>query len=132
MAKAKELQVQEKQQVERDQESTVPARVYVPLTDIFEGETELTITMEMPGVKKENISVDLENDNLRIEGKIDFSNYEDMEPVYTEYNVGHYQRGFTLSNKIDREKISADLADGVLTIVLPKAEELKARKIKVK
>lgn len=131
MAKSQELEVQEKQQVEKDQESTVPARVFVPPTDIFEGENELTIVMEMPGVSKDNVSVDLENDNLRIQGKIDFSNYEAMQPVYTEYNIGHYQRGFTLSNKINREKISADLTDGVLTIILPKAEEVKARTIKV-
>lgn len=131
MAEKQELQVQEKQEVAEGQETTVPARFYIPQTDIFESEDALTVVMEMPGVAKDNVSVNLENDQLRVEGRIDFSNYEDMEPLYTEYNVGHYQRGFTLSNKIDRDKISADLTDGVLTLELPKVAEVKPRKIKV-
>lgn len=131
MAEKQELQVQQKQEVAKDRETTVPARFFMPQTDIFESNDALTVVMEMPGVTKDNISVDVENDQLRVEGKIDFSNYEAMEPVYTEYNVGHYQRGFTLSNKIDRDKISADLKDGVLTLVLPKVEDMKPRKIKV-
>jgi len=131
MAKGQELQVREKQEVAKDQETTVPARYYVPLTDIFESDDALTVVMEMPGVAKDNVSVDLDDDQLQIEGKLDFANYEGMEPVYTEYNVGHYQRTFTLSNKIDRDKISADLKDGVLTVILPKAEEMKPRKIAI-
>ncbi len=54
-----------------------------------------------------------------------------MEPVYTEYNVGHYTRGFTLSSKIDRDKISAQLDDGVLTLTLPKVNEAMPRRIAV-
>jgi len=131
MPSKQELHVQEKQEVAEGQETTVPARYYVPQTDIFEAEDALTVVMEVPGVTKDTMTVDLENDQLRIEGRIDFSSYEGMEPVYTEYNVGHYQRTFSISNKIDRDKISADLADGVLTLELPKAEEMKPHKIKV-
>ena len=54
-----------------------------------------------------------------------------MEPVYTEYNIGHYTRSFTLSNQIDRERISALLDDGVLTLTLPKAQETKPRRISI-
>ena len=70
-----------------------------------------------------------ENDVLRVDGQIDFSNYQGMEPVYTEYNVGHYTRGFTFSNKIDRDKISAQLDSGVLTLTLPKAKDALPRRI---
>ena len=131
MADQTELQVQEKKEVAEGSETTVPARYYVPHTDIFENEDALTVVMEMPGVGKDNVSVDIENDQLKVEGKIDFSNYDGMDPVYTEYNVGHFQRAFAISNKIDRDKINAELADGVLTLRLPKADEVKPRKIKV-
>ncbi len=131
MTKAQELQAQEKQEVTKAEETTIPARFFVPQTDIFEDEESLTIILEMPGVNKENVTADLENDVLRIEGKIDFSKYEDLEPVYTEYNIGHYKRAFTLSNKIDQSKISADMENGVLKLILPKSEEVKPRKIAV-
>lgn len=131
MAEKQELQVQEKQEVAQGEESTVPTRYYVPQTDIFETDDALNVVMEMPGVAKDNISVDLENDRLRVEGRIEFSNYDGMDPVYVEYNVGHYERSFSLSNKIDQSKISADLKDGVLTLVLPKVEDVKPRQIKV-
>ena len=68
---------------------------------------------------------------LRVDGQIDFSKYEGMEPVYTEYNIGHYTRSFTLSNKIDQERISAQLDDGVLTLTLPKAQEAQPRRISI-
>lgn len=131
MADETELQVQEKKEVAEGRETTVPARHYIPQTDIFEDEDALTVVMEMPGVGKDNVSVDIENDQLKVEGRIDFSNYDGMDPVYTEYNVGHYQRAFAISNKIDRDRISAELADGVLTLRLPKAEDVKPRKIEV-
>jgi HSP20 family protein len=126
-----ELQVQQKREVEKKQESTIPARTYLPVTDIFETEQALTVVMEMPGVDKQNVEVTVENDLLTVGGRIDFSKYESLQPVYTEYNVGHYARSFQLSNRIDQGKISADLKDGVMTLVLPKAEEAKPRKIKV-
>jgi HSP20 family protein len=66
-----------------------------------------------------------------VEAKIDFSKYEGMEPVYTEYNVGHYARSFTLSNKVDQQQISAQLEDGVLTLTLPKVKEAQPRRIAI-
>jgi HSP20 family protein len=66
-----------------------------------------------------------------VEGQIDFSNYQGMDPVYTEYNVGHYARRFTISGKVDRDNISAQLDDGVLTLTLPKVKEAMPRRISV-
>ena len=85
----------------------------------------------MPGVTRDEVSVDVEDERLAIEGQIDFTKYEQLNPVYTEYNIGHYRRSFALPDKIDVEKITADLQDGVLTVNLPKAEEVKPRKITV-
>jgi HSP20 family protein len=126
-----ELQVQEKREVERQQEATVPARAFLPPTDIFESDDVLTIVMEMPGVDREGVDVNVENGVLRVEGRLDFSKYEGMQPVYTEYNIGHYRRSFSLSSKIDQDRISAQMQDGVLTLLLPKAEEAKPRRISV-
>jgi HSP20 family molecular chaperone IbpA len=131
MAAQKELEVQQKREVEKPQETTVPARFYQPNTDIFEDEGSLTVVMEMPGVQKDNVGITIEKNVLDVEGKIDFSTYEDLEPVYTEYNVGHYKRSFSLSSKIDQSRISAEMDDGLLTLVLPKAEEAKPRTIKI-
>jgi HSP20 family protein len=132
MSGAQELAVREKQELATKEEKTTPGRYYVPAADIFETDEALTVILEMPGVQKNNVNIALENDVLRVDGQIDFSNYKGMEPVYTEYNVGHYTRGFTLSNKIDQSKISAQLDSGVLTLTLPKAKEALPRRITLK
>jgi len=129
MSGAQELAVREKQELATKEEKTTPGRYYVPAADIFETDEALTVILEMPGVQKNSVNIDLENEVLRVDGQIDFSNYKDMEPVYTEYNVGHYTRSFTLSNKIDQSKISAQLDGGVLTLTLPKAKEALPRRI---
>lgn len=131
MSGAQELAVREKQELANKEEKTTPGRYFVPASDIFETDEALTVIMEMPGVEKKNVNIALENDVLRVEGQIEFAHYQGMEPVYTEYLVGHYVRAFTLSGKIDREGISAQLDDGVLTLTLPKAKEATPRRISI-
>jgi HSP20 family molecular chaperone IbpA len=131
MATPQELQVQQKREVEKKQESTIPARQFLPVTDIFETDQSLTLVVEMPGVTKENVDVRVENDMLTIDGRVDFGNYEGLQPLYTEYNIGNYVRSFQLSSKIDQEGISAELKDGVMKLVLPKAQMARPRKIAV-
>jgi HSP20 family protein len=131
MAEKQELTVREKKELVAKEEKTVPGRYYVPYADIYETDEALTVVMEMPGVEKSRLNVALENDVLKVDGQIDFTKYKDMEPVYAEYNVGHYARSFTLSNKIDQEKISAQLEDGVLTLTLPKAKQARPRRISI-
>ena len=131
MATQQELQVQEKREIGKPEEATAAVNFYMPTTDIYESEDSLILVMEMPGVDKESLSVNLENDQLQLEGKIEMANYEGLEPVYTEYSIGHYKRTFTLSNRIDQDKISATFSDGLLTLTLPKAQELKPRKISI-
>jgi HSP20 family molecular chaperone IbpA len=126
-----ELQVQQKRELGDKQEQTVPTRTYMPTADIFETETTLTVSLEMPGVDKGAVDVNVEDGVLTVEGRLDFSKYEGMQPLYTEYNVGNYRRSFSLSNKIDQGRISAEMSDGVLTLVLPKSEEAKPRRIAI-
>lgn len=131
MSGSQELAVREKQELAQQEEKTIPGRYYVPAADIFETDEALTLLLEMPGVGKNNVDIQVENDVLRVEGKIDFFAYKDIEPVYTEYNVGHYARAFTLSSKIDRDAITAQVENGVLTLTLPKSKDALPRRISV-
>jgi HSP20 family molecular chaperone IbpA len=131
MANPQELAVREKKELATKEEKTVPGRFYVPHTDVYETEDTLTVVMEMPGVDRKDVAVELKDDVLRVEGRIDFAKYEGMEPVYTEYNVGHWTRSFALSDRVDRERIAAQLEDGVLTLTLPKTAEAQPRRIAI-
>ena len=131
MAQSQPLQVQEKKELTPKEEKTVPARFYVPNADIYETEDALVVVMEVPGVEKKDLDINLENDVLRVEGRIDFTKYEGLDPLYTEYNVGHYTRAFTLSSKIDQHQISAELEDGVLKLTLKKSKEALPRRIAI-
>ena len=129
---SKEMAVREKKELVAKEEKTVPGRYYVPSADIYETDEALTVVMEMPGVEKKDLDVNVEKDVLRVDGRIDFSKYKDMEPVYAEYNVGHYARSFALGSAIDQEKISANIEDGVLTLTLQKAKHAQPRKIAIR
>ena len=131
MVEKQELSVREKKELVAKEEKTIPGRYYIPYADIYETDDALAVVLEMPGVEKKDLSVALENDVLRVAGQIDFSKYKDMEPVYTEDNIGQYARSFTLSNKVDQELISATLEDGVLTLTLPKGKHAQLRKIAI-
>src|SRR6516225_7955569 len=132
MAGQQELQVQQKREVEKDQEATTPTRAFMPNADIFDTADALTVVLEMPGVGRDNINISIENGVLTVEGKINFGKYEGLQPVYSEYNVGPYRRSFRISSRIDQDKISAEMRDGVITLMLPKAEEAKPRRIEVR
>lgn len=125
------LSVQEKKEVASSGEKTIPARTFTPAADIFETQEALTVVLEIPGVEKKDLDVQLENDLLRIEGRIDFKKYDGLEPLYSEYNVGHFARSFSLSSQIDAKRITAALEDGVLTLTLPKAEDARPRRIAI-
>ena len=131
MVEKRELRVREKKELVAKEEKTIPGRYYIPYADIYETDDALAVVLEMPGVEKKDLNVALENDVLRVDGQIEFSKYKDMEPVYAEYNIGHYARSFTLSNKVDQEKIGANFEDGVLTLTLPKAKHAQPRKIAI-
>jgi len=131
MADNKPLEVQEKKELVAKGEKTVPARYYMPNTDIRETEDALLVVMEVPGVDRKEIDIKVEEDTLSVEARIDTSKYEGMEPLYTEYNVGHFTRQFALSHMIDQQQIGATLNDGVLTLTLKKVQQAKPRRIDI-
>ena len=132
MAFAQELQVQKKRELENKEETTIPARIFVPAADIYEAENDLTVILEMPGVEKKNVDIRVEDGVLNVEGRLDLTKYHGLQPLYTEYNIGHYARSFRLSSKIDQNKIAAEMKDGVLSLKLPKVEEAKPRTIQIR
>ena len=130
-AEAKELKVREKQELSTDTEQTRPGPVYTPDVDIFESETDITLLADMPGVTTEHMTIDLRDDVLTLTGETEIDGEASEEPIVMEYGVGKYYRQFTLSEVIDQAKITAELKDGVLRLVLPKVEKATPRKITV-
>jgi HSP20 family molecular chaperone IbpA len=128
-----EITPKEKQEVTEAPE-TKAGRYYTPDVDIREDEQALWLWADMPGVKQDNISVDLDNGTLTVRGDVTLEEYEGLVPVYTEYNVGNFVRRFTLpsSSRLDVEGISARVANGVLEVRLPKTEQARQRRIPVK
>jgi HSP20 family protein len=131
MASSQELQAQKKREIASKEETTIPARLFVPAADIYEAPDALTVILEMPGVEKSNVAISVEDGVLSVEGRLDLSKYRGLQPLYTEYNIGHYSRSFRLSSKIDQSKIAAEMKDGVLSLQLPKVEQAKPRTIQI-
>lgn len=125
-----ELSTYKKPEEAKD-EHTRPGRTYVPAVDICETADSLWLRADMPGVDENSVSVDVANNVLSIEGWVSVKEYENLQPVYTEYNIGNYSRRFTLSNEIDTSRITAKMVNGVLELELPKAEKAKPRRITI-
>ncbi len=125
-----ELQVQEKQMVTQDSETTKPDRYFVPAVDIFEDDEKVTVVAEMPGVKNTGVDVALEDDVLTIRGERMPEKVEGRV-LLQEYESGSYLRRFTVAETIDQDKIHATMRDGLLRVELPKSAPAKPRKIKV-
>lgn len=127
----KELESSQKKELSAKEEKTKPGKFYVPDTDIYETNDALVVVMDMPGVEKKNVDIRLEKNVLFVEGQVDLSKYENLKPVYTEYNVGHFTRSFSVSSEINSTEISAKMEDGVLTLRLPRSKEAAPRRIEV-
>jgi HSP20 family protein len=112
-------------------EHTRSGRYYRPNVDILEQADELIVLADMPGASGDAIDVNFEDGNLTIHAKVDPRQDESTEYLVREYGVGDFFRTFRISEAIDASKITAQYADGVLTLHLPKAEEAKPRKIAV-
>jgi HSP20 family protein len=132
MSETTSLEVQEKKELVSKGEKTVPARTFVPNTDIYETADALKVVMEVPGVDRGSIDIKVEEDVLKVEARIDTNKYDGLEPLYTEYNVGPFARSFALSQQIDQQRIAAALEDGVLTLTLGKVQQAQPRKIEIR
>jgi HSP20 family molecular chaperone IbpA len=129
---SKEIKVREKQEVAQPAEQTRPGIYFTPSVDIFETEKEITLLADMPGVRAEDLVIDLRDNTLTLEGGIAPVENAKEESIYEEYNTGRFYRQFSLSEMIDQTKIDAQLTDGVLRLSLPKVEKATPRKITVR
>ncbi|MBF0343801.1 MAG: Hsp20/alpha crystallin family protein [Nitrospirae bacterium] len=127
----KEYQKKEAEVVE-GVERTRARKVYAPLVDIVERSGDILVIADIPGVDEKTLDITLEKNVLTISGYVEPEVPEKLKLAYAEYGIGDYQRSFTLSDEVDRNGIEATVKDGVLRLVLPKAEALKTRKIEVK
>jgi HSP20 family molecular chaperone IbpA len=110
-------------------ERTRPRYSYIPQTDIYETPDSIVVLAEMPGVSPDQVDITLERRVLTIRGRAEDQEHANYRRIYSEYEDGDYERVFTLAEDIDRDRIEARHKNGVLHLVLPKAESAKARKI---
>jgi HSP20 family protein len=140
---AKKQQSQAAQANQPENEAKLPAEqgagerthdrpMFLPRVDIYETETGLVVAADLPGVKPDGLEVTLEKRVLSIYGRVDEEVPEGYSLVYREYEVGDFERQFTLSGDFDINGIEANLKDGMLRLAIPRAPEPEAKRIQIR
>jgi len=107
-------------------------QAFTPPIDIHEGPDGLTLEADLPGATESNLFIQLEDNVLSLHARIEPPAPEGARTLHEEYHVGDYYRSFILSDEVDRERITAELRNGVLRLVLPKADRARARRIEIR
>lgn len=102
-----------------------------PATDILEREDGFHIFMDMPGVSRENMTIDLEEDELTVTGRAELCPVPGEKVVETQFGACEYLRTIAISDIVDRERIKASLENGVLELFLPKVEKVQPKRITI-
>ena len=131
-SETKALEAKEKRRLTSPAERTKAGPIFTPAVDIFETDSELTLLADIPGVKADDLEIDLRENVLTLAGEVKEPESPGEVDVVREYDTGKYFREFTLSELIDQSKIEAELKDGVLRLKLPKIEAVSPRKVTVK
>lgn len=103
----------------------------LPLVDVAEDESGITLTADLPGASRDTLAIDVDGDTLTIDAPLDLGEADGLQAVYAEVRAGRYRRSFTLSRELDSSHIAATLKDGVLTLRLPKTEQARPRRIEI-
>jgi HSP20 family protein len=106
--------------------------LHTPLIDIHDGPEGLVLEADLPGVSEGQLSIQLEDNVLSLQARVDAPAPDDARVLHEEYRPGNFYRSFILSDEVERSKISAELKNGVLKLTLPKAERAKTRRIEIK
>ncbi len=104
---------------------------YRPATDILEREDGFYVYMDLPGVKRENMVIDLQEDELTVTGRTSLAHNENENFVEMQFGDCEYIRVISVTDIIDREQIKANLEDGVLELRLPKVEKIHPKRIEI-
>jgi HSP20 family protein len=133
MAEGKGIAVTEKREVDtRIHQELRSGNWFVPAADIYETPDRVVLVMDMPGVCFDCAHLNIVDDELVVTAHVTHGEDEDDYVLYREYDVGHYHRHFGLPPMIDRDRIEASMADGVLKVAMLKVEELKPHRIPIK
>ena len=116
----------------REARNDFHATPLVPPVDIVEDKEGITVKADLPGVSKESLAIGVDGDTLTIEGTVNLGDTAQLQSVYAEVRSPQYKRSFVLSRDLDTEQVSANLANGVLTLRVPKREQAKPRRIEIK
>ena len=127
---AKEVATRKPTEVAKTEEKR--ERFRRPRTSIYEYDDCVKIFLDIPGVSKENLEINDNRGELTIVGRRESWDETKMKPVYVERFDGGFRHSFTLDETLDPEKIEAELNNGVLTIIIPKKEAVKPKKIEIK
>lgn len=109
-----------------------PAVFLRPPADVFEDSDGITLRLDVPGVAKERLNIQADQNTLTIEGDVQIVMPAGMEALLAEVHSTHYRRSFALSGELESNKAEANLKDGVLTVRIPKRAELRPRRIEVR
>ena len=113
-------------------ERTRNRKVYVPKVDIIETGDAMVMYADIPGADEKTVDVTLEKNVLTVRGTIAPQEFEGRSMAYAEYDVGDYERSFTVSDEVDRDRIEAVVRNGVLKLILRKTPQVEAKKITVR
>jgi HSP20 family molecular chaperone IbpA len=135
MTDSRDLQNTSAGEVSKSRASS-PARQFaenalMPPVDVVEDANGITLKADLPGVSRERLQLHVESDTLTIDAEVDLALPEGLQSSHTEVGLSRFHRSFALSKELDADKISAGLADGVLTLRIPKAEHAQPRRIEV-
>ena len=115
-----------------DEEREPLTGVWNPRCDILETDNDFIVTLDLPGVKKENVTVNYQDNQLTISGeRIAEEIQEKRDFIRKERTYGNFHRVFTLPQSVNAEKITANFKEGILTIKVPKSEESKPKQVKI-
>jgi len=109
-----------------------PKKVFMPRADVYETREAIVVLADMPGVDESGVDITLEKNVLTLRGNVAAAQFPERKLAWEEYAVGDYERTFTIGTDIQADAISATVKNGVLKVTLPKAQEVKTRKISVK